>query len=99
MLDNSETSSYLSHSRNEGGQSRYFQDFNEIERIGRGSYGSVFKVRNKLDGNHYAIKKILVNDQIKKRVLKEVQLLSKFQSQSIVRYFQSWSEYFDCQLN
>ncbi len=38
--------------------SRYFDDFEEIECIGRGGFGSVYKVKNKLDDRFYAIKKV-----------------------------------------
>jgi alpha-tubulin suppressor-like RCC1 family protein len=37
---------------------RYEYDFEEIEAIGRGSFGSVFKVRNRFDEQFYAMKKI-----------------------------------------
>ncbi len=38
--------------------SRYSEEFEEIDIIGKGGFGSVYDVRNKLDGKHYAIKKI-----------------------------------------
>ena len=41
-------------------QSRYEQEFVEIEEIGRGSFGAVFKVRNTLDSRTYAIKRITI---------------------------------------
>ena len=37
--------------------SRYLNEFDEIARLGKGGYGQVYKVRNKLDGQFYAIKK------------------------------------------
>jgi hypothetical protein len=40
--------------------SRFEQEFDEIEEIGRGSFGAVFKVRNTLDSRTYAIKCITV---------------------------------------
>ncbi len=39
-------------------ESRYFNDFEEIECVGRGGFGSVYKVKNKLDDRFYAIKKV-----------------------------------------
>ena len=38
--------------------SRYQEEFVEINRLGKGGFGSVFKVKNKLDGREYAVKKI-----------------------------------------
>lgn len=38
--------------------SRYKEEFEEIEMLGEGGFGSVFEARNKLDGKRYAIKKI-----------------------------------------
>jgi alpha-tubulin suppressor-like RCC1 family protein len=39
-------------------ESRYVKDFEEIECIGKGGFGSVYKVKNKLDDRYYAVKKI-----------------------------------------
>jgi PAS domain S-box-containing protein len=38
--------------------SRYLNEFEEITKLGKGGFGSVYQVRNKLDGQFYAIKKI-----------------------------------------
>jgi len=38
--------------------SRYQNEFEEITKLGKGGFGSVYQVRNKLDGQLYAIKKI-----------------------------------------
>lgn len=38
--------------------SRYAQEFVELEHVATGGFGSVYKARNKLDENEYAIKKI-----------------------------------------
>lgn len=40
--------------------SRYHTEFEELEYIAKGGFGRVFKVRNKLDGSDYAIKKIFL---------------------------------------
>jgi alpha-tubulin suppressor-like RCC1 family protein len=44
---------------------RYEYDFEEIEAIGEGTFGSVFKVRNRLDEQFYAMKKINLKGWIK----------------------------------
>jgi serine/threonine protein kinase len=43
--------------------SRYESDFDEIQKLGKGGFGQVYKVRNKLDGNFYAIKKIIIRNE------------------------------------
>lgn len=71
---------------------RYLAEFEEIELIGEGGFGKVYKVKHKLDGNIYAIKKAIVNyeDLNDRKILKEVSLLSKLNHPNIVRYYQSW---------
>ena len=39
---------------------RYDEDFETIQCLGRGGFGVVFHVRNKLDENEYAIKRIVL---------------------------------------
>jgi hypothetical protein len=41
--------------------SRFKNDFEELEEIGSGGFGVVVKVRNKLDSRTYAVKKIILN--------------------------------------
>lgn len=54
--------------------SRYRQEFEELEFLGRGGGGQVVKARNRLDLNLYAIKKIrLPNDRVsEQKILREV---------------------------
>jgi PAS domain S-box-containing protein len=44
--------------------SRYEKDFEELEKLGSGAFGTVFKVRNRLDGQFYAIKKIKMSKSV-----------------------------------
>ncbi|KAL2916204.1 hypothetical protein HK105_204295 [Polyrhizophydium stewartii] len=41
--------------------SRYRTEFEELERLGRGGFGVVYRARNLLDGQDYAIKKVKLN--------------------------------------
>ncbi|KAI8909361.1 kinase-like domain-containing protein [Powellomyces hirtus] len=75
--------------------SRYRLDFEEIEFLGKGGFGEVVKARNRIDGRFYAIKKIKLNPKDRegsKRILREVQTLSRLHHQFVVRYYQAWFE-------
>lgn len=71
--------------------SRYVADFEEIEFLGRGGFGEVVKVRNRLDDRLYAIKRILVAPGDRK-IFREVKLLSRLHHQHVVRYYTTWME-------
>lgn len=75
--------------------SRYLSDFEEIRSLGRGGFGHVVLCTNKLDGRHYAIKKIRLKDKdlnVNEKILREVATLSRLQHQHVVRYYQAWFE-------
>ena len=38
--------------------SRYSEEFGELHELGRGGFGCVYRVKNKLDGKDYAVKKV-----------------------------------------
>jgi PAS domain S-box-containing protein len=40
------------------GQSRYQKEFEQMEFLGKGGFGAVYRVRNLLDGQDYAVKKL-----------------------------------------
>ncbi|KNC46184.1 serine/threonine protein kinase [Thecamonas trahens ATCC 50062] len=80
------------------GYSRYAADFEEIGMLGKGGFGSVWKVRNRLDGRLYAVKKVVLDgfDSVTdSKIRREVITLSKLNHQYVVRYFQAWIEYVD----
>ncbi|KAM9411408.1 eukaryotic translation initiation factor 2-alpha kinase 1 isoform 4-T4 [Salvelinus alpinus] len=76
--------------------SRYLSEFEELSRLGKGSYGKVFKVKNKLDGQKYAVKKVLINNVSREdcmKVLREVKVLSSLQHINVVGYHTAWMEH------
>lgn len=75
--------------------SRYAGNFCEIEKIGKGGFGAVYKAYNYVDEQLYAIKKVSFRkyDEINNlRALGEVRLLAKLNHRNIVRYNTSWIE-------
>ncbi|CAG2102833.1 unnamed protein product, partial [Medioppia subpectinata] len=72
----------------------YHNTFNELGQIGKGGFGTVFKVRHKLVGIVYAVKKVTYpaegSDGRQQRVLKEAQSLADLSSQYVVQYYNSW---------
>lgn len=78
-----------------GGQSRIQNEFEVLKWLGKGAFGDVLKVRNKLDGRVYAIKRIKLNPkskQLNKKITREVKLLSRMNHENVVRYYNSWIE-------
>ena len=75
--------------------SRFNSDFMMERTLGKGAFGQVFKARNKLDSNTYAVKRMVLNQNNPnnlKKILLEVQLLSQMHHMNIVRYYQAWTE-------
>ncbi|CBY19822.1 unnamed protein product [Oikopleura dioica] len=68
--------------------------FDEISIIGAGGFGSVAKLRHKIDGQSYAVKKIPLpkNERLSQKILREANLLSRLNHENIVRYYHSWKE-------
>lgn len=78
-----------------GGQSRIQNEFEVLKWLGKGAFGDVLKVKNKLDGGIYAIKRIELNPkkkQLNKKITREVKLLSRMNHENVVRYYNSWIE-------
>lgn len=78
-----------------GGQSRIQNEFEVLKWLGKGAFGDVLKVKNKLDGGIYAIKRIELNPkkkQLNKKITREVKLLSRLNHENVVRYYNSWIE-------
>ncbi|RMZ68936.1 pek kinase [Pyrenophora seminiperda CCB06] len=83
---------------------RYVQEFSELEVVGKGGYGKVFKAKHRLDGSFYAVKRILVSPAKVAKIqehgpeelesmLEEVRSLARFDHNNIVRYHNAWLEF------
>ena len=78
------------------GKNSRLSDFEILSKLGKGGFGEVYKVKNILDQNEYALKKIIVNTTNKllnKKIKQEVRYLSGLCHENVVRYFSSWIEY------
>ncbi|XP_055297961.1 eukaryotic translation initiation factor 2-alpha kinase isoform X2 [Sitodiplosis mosellana] len=75
-------------------KSRFQTDFDLLQCLGKGGFGVVFEVKNKIDDCNYAIKRIVLpkNKQSRERVMREVKTLANCEHHNIVRYFQAWVE-------
>ncbi|XP_076815856.1 eukaryotic translation initiation factor 2-alpha kinase 1-like [Clavelina lepadiformis] len=79
--------------------SRYAEEYEEVAEVGKGAFGKVYKVRNKIDGQVYAVKKIHFKSenhddepQEVRRMMREVHSLASLQHAHVVRYHHSWIE-------
>ena len=71
------------------------RDFEVLERIGSGSFGTVYKTRRKKTGKMYVMKKIQLDGTTrdeKSSAVKEVNLLASLRSKYVVRYFDSFMD-------
>lgn len=85
-------------------ESRYLRDFEELGILGRGGFGSVYRVRHRLDGVEYAVKKVPVpasyvaririnGQQALDELLREIRTLAKLDHPNVVRYYSGWIEW------
>lgn len=73
--------------------SRWKEDWEELELLGRGAFGSVVKARNKIDNRIYAVKKVRLRaTQSDNKIFREVNALSRLNHRYIVRYYTTWVE-------
>jgi len=77
--------------------SRFDQDFERLELLGRGAFGEVWRCRHRLDGHEYAIKAVQYRaganaGQIEQQVLQEASTWARFNHPNVVRYHSSWVE-------
>lgn len=90
----------------ETSQTRYRSDFEELRILGRGGYGIVYRARNRLDNQEYAVKKVPLSParlhRIRTRgqsevdeILLELRTLARLHHPNIVRYYNAWVEWAD----
>lgn len=84
-----------------GATGRFEADFRVVKNIGKGSFGTVYKVQSRLDGVFYAVKSTRAQfkgQAHRDRMLAEVYALAALStidhdgSKYIVRYYQAWIE-------
>uniref|UniRef100_A0A671RAZ7 non-specific serine/threonine protein kinase n=1 Tax=Sinocyclocheilus anshuiensis TaxID=1608454 RepID=A0A671RAZ7_9TELE len=73
---------------NQATKSRFLEDFDSINPIGKGGFGRVFKARRVLENTYYAVKIV----KSTKKARREVGALAKFNNANIVRYYTAWVE-------
>ncbi|KAF2704506.1 kinase-like protein [Pleomassaria siparia CBS 279.74] len=83
----------------------YARDFIQLDIVGKGGYGKVYKVQHRLDNALYAVKRITVSParlqkmqeknipQEMEKLLEEVRALARFDHGNIVRYHSAWLEF------
>ncbi|TFK23737.1 other/PEK/GCN2 protein kinase [Coprinopsis marcescibilis] len=72
--------------------SRWKDDWEELELLGKGAFGSVVKARNKIDHRIYAVKKVRLKAMQSDKIMREVNALSRLNHRFIVRYYTTWIE-------
>lgn len=83
--------------------SRYRSEFDELGVIGKGGYGTVYRALNKIDGQEYAIKKVVLDDYdsnsefaSQDKFIREVQTFARISNHpNVVRYYAAWTEPID----
>ncbi|CAH1117703.1 unnamed protein product [Phaedon cochleariae] len=75
--------------------SHYHREFDEVDYIAGGGFGQVYRVKHKLDGTEYAVKKIPIRSdgiQSVRSYLSEVKTFASLNHPNIVQYKGAWLE-------
>jgi serine/threonine protein kinase len=90
----------LTRSNSQENVSRFDSEFERKDLIGKGGFGSVFRVVNRIDQQEYAIKVIpIIFNKSKEleesfnKIIKEVKALAFLDHQNIIKYNTSWLEF------
>lgn len=74
-------------------ESRWISEWEPVEKLGKGGFGTVVKARHRLDGHFYAIKQLKCKSiRDLEDIWGEVRMLAQLNHPGIVRYFVAWSE-------
>ncbi|KAF9482948.1 hypothetical protein BDN70DRAFT_828321 [Pholiota conissans] len=79
--------------------SRWKEDWEELELLGKGAFGSVVKAKNKIDSQIYAVKKIRLKTMQTDKIFREVTALSSLSHRNIVRYYTTWVETYESSMS
>ena len=72
--------------------SRYCEEYEELTLLGKGAFGCVHRVRNRVDENEYAVKKVSIPQDKIDQVLDEVRIISRLDHPNVIRFYTSWIE-------
>jgi len=81
-----------------GMQTRFEQEFERVQLLGRGAFGEVWRCRHRVDGHEYAVKAVQyrISDargiQLQRRVQREAQTWAGMNHPHVVRYHNAWIE-------
>jgi serine/threonine protein kinase len=70
-------------------ESRYSEEFEELCRLGSGGFGEVVEAKHRLDGQRYAVKKIVLRRhqaKLGEKVLREVITLAALKHSNVIWY-------------
>ena len=79
----------------------YAADYVQLSCLGKGGFGTVYKVRNILDNQEYAVKRIVIKSSQLRRIkdkdpvevlLSELRALARMDHHNIVKYHHGWVE-------
>ncbi|CAG2111582.1 unnamed protein product, partial [Medioppia subpectinata] len=76
-------------------QSVFINQFIEDSILGSRAFGTVYKVKHRLDDKIYAVKRVQfedLTDEKINRAINEVKIMSKLDSKCVVKYYNSWRE-------
>jgi len=71
------------------------ENFEILEKLGEGSFSTVYKVRRKIDNQLYALKKVSLQNLKEKNILNslnEIRLLASIKSNYIISYKEAFYE-------